>query len=346
MEWDQWELHTDISGMKKAMKRTVRGRRGDDYFNRLLSYFRRKFTERIVKMTPIRDSVFIVKTDKDTYVVKGYPKYSKLKLQETFTATLRQEGFNRTYLYLHHLAYDQLVVNNEFYGCMEYLPPHSIAFSFHSDVNRKEGMELLNEFHRVTAACVKRYKTLLPISNIYEKWKNRLTSFQRNRSVIRYYINEKYIDEIIEWAQWSLKGMENNEKFFLKKPYVILHGDVAHHNFLRDTSGNLNLIDFDLISIGPECLDYLQYANRILPYINWSVDQLFQYPQLKKFSAEKAFLYALAYPTDILREWNRVMKENKMTYSSYYKQVIDLTFDQFHLRRQFIEKLKTMADKL
>jgi thiamine kinase-like enzyme len=332
--------------MKKAMKRTVKGRRGDDYFNRLLSYFRRKFTERIVKMTPIRDSVFIIETDKGMYVIKGYPKYSKLKLQETFTATLRQEGFKRTYLYLQHLAYDQLIFNNEYFGCMEYLSPHQTAFSFHSHVNRKEGLQLLNEFHRVTASCVKRYKTLIPVNNILEKWKSRLASFQKNRPAIRYYINDKYIDEVINWAEWSLKGIESNEKFFLAKPHVILHGDVAHHNFLRDSSGKLNLIDFDLIGIGPECLDYLQYANRILPYINWSADQLFQYPQLKKFATEKAFLYALAYPTDILREWNRVMKDNNTVYSSYYKQVIDLTFDKFQLRRQFIEKLKTMISQL
>ncbi len=296
-------------------------------------------------MTPIRDSVFIVKTEKGSYVIKGYPKYSKLKLQETFTSTLRQEGFKKTYVYLQRLAKEPLVFDREYYGCMEYIPPHPTSFSYHSHVNRKEGLELLNEFHQVTAACVKRYKTLLPVSNIHEKWKNRLVSFKSNRSVIRYYVNERYISEIIGWAEWSLKGMENNAKFFQAKPYVILHGDVAHHNFLRDNSGKLNLIDFDLISIGPECLDYLQYANRILPYLDWSADQLFEYPKMKTFSTEKAFLYALAFPTDILREWNRVMRDNNQPYSSTFKQVIDLTFDQFHLRRQFIEKLKTMVSQ-
>ena len=37
---------------------------------------------------------------------------------------------------------------------------------------------------------------------------------------------------------------------------------------MRTSKGELYLIDFDLISIGPEMADYLQYANRILPFLN------------------------------------------------------------------------------
>ena len=140
--------------------------------------------------------------------------------------------------------------------------------------------------------------------------------------------------------------MKENESFFFKEPYVILHGDVAHHNFLRDTSGNLHLIDFDLIHIGPESIDLLQYANRILPSIDWSIDQLSQYQQISKFLKERAFLYALAFPTDIFREWNRILREKKHENQHHYKYVIELTLNQLYLRRKFVEKLKKKLAKI
>lgn len=145
---------------------------------------------------------------------------------------------------------------------------------------------------------------------------------------------------MLAWAEWSLAGMEKFQQFFKKEPYVILHGDVAHHNFLRDGNGTLRLIDFDLISIGPASYDYLQYANRILPYIDWSFDKLVQYPQIRRFLKEKAFLYALAYPADIFREWNRMIREKSYSDNMKFKQVMDLTINQFYARKKFIEHLK------
>lgn len=95
-----------------------------------------------------------------------------------------------------------------------------------------------------------------------------------NRSSIKYFLDDYIISELISWANWSLAGMVRKRRFFQKEPSVILHGDVAHHNFLRDKNGKLHLIDFDLISIGPPSFDYLQYANRILPSIDWSLGKL------------------------------------------------------------------------
>lgn len=317
---------------------------GDDYFNRLLSYFNRQFKERIIKMVSIRESVFLVKTEKNIYVVKGYSTYNKLKLQETFTSTLRQEGFTKTYLYFDDIIKKPLFFEGEYFGCMEYLQPHPKAFSFHSHKNRLEGLELLEEYYSVTTNFEKRYKSLLSLSDIVEKWTDRYRTFFNNSSFLRYYMKEKYIHEMLMWAHWSLKGMKDNHEFFQKKPFVILHGDVAHHNFLRDASGTLNLIDFDLISIGPKCLDILQYANRILPFLDWSFDLLSKYPQINKYLKEKAFLYALAFPTDIFREWNRTLKHKSHTNSRNYKHVIDLTLGQYYLRKKLVFQLEKIVE--
>lgn len=312
---------------------------GDDYFNRLHSYFKQQFKEPIMKMISIRKSVFFLKTEKNAYVVKGYSKDNKLKLQETFTDTLRQEGFTKSYLFVHHPIKESLFFEGEYFGCMEYLEPHQQAFSFHSSKDRLEGLSLLDEFHRVTSSFASRYKTLIPPNDLPDKWKERLQTFRHTSGRLRFFLDEQMIDELLAWARWSLAGMKQNVGTLTKKPAVILHGDVAHHNFLRDKTGTLHLIDFDLISIGPEWIDTLQYANRILPHIHWNVDQLSQHPQMKTYLREKAFLYALAYPTDIFREWNRIFRDKTYKKRSVCKQVMDLTQDQYSLRKQFVEKI-------
>lgn len=322
------------------MKMQVTKNGGDDYFNRLLSYFKQQFREPIVKMERIRDSVYIVKTMTKKYVVKGYSKYKKLRLQETFTETLHQEGFKKTYHFFQDITKEPLFFEGEYFGCMEFLEPARKDFTFHSHKNRKEGLKLLEEFHQVTATCVSRYNTLLPYSDLLGKWEARLNSFKKYSPKICYQINEQNVNELLDWAQWSLNGMKANENFYSRQPHCILHGDVAHHNFLRDTSDTLHLIDFDLAHIGSPSIDYLQYANRILPSIDWSFDELSKYRQIQGLLKEKGFLYALAFPTDIFREWNRMMREKKYTRQYYYNNVVELTLDQFSLRRKLFEKIK------
>ncbi|MEH7074183.1 phosphotransferase [Neobacillus drentensis] len=316
----------------------------DDYFDRLLSYFQSQFYERIIQMVPIRKAVIYLRTEKNAYVVKGYHTNSRLRLQEAFTATLKKEGFVKTYLFLTPPVREQLFFEGTYFGCMEYIPPNKSVFSFHSHKNRQEGIELLEQFHRTTSSFEARYRTLIPKGHLIEKWAERLNVFSNNLPILEYFINEQFLVEMISWAEWSLQGMENNRSFFQKEPSLILHGDVAHHNFLRDAAGQLNLIDFDLISLGPASFDYLQYANRILPYLDWSFERLSSLKQIKKYLHNAAFLYALAYPADIFREWNRMVREKSYTDHTKYKQVMDLTISQFYARKKFIETLKELLD--
>jgi thiamine kinase-like enzyme len=323
---------------------TIKKRGGDDYFNRLLSYFREQFKEKIVKMVKIREAVFLIRTEKNKYIVKGYSSNRKLVLQETFTATLRNEGFTKSYIYLQAPYKEPLFFEGKYFGCIEYIKPNEKSFSYRTYKNRAEGLELLEEFHHSTAAIEPRYRTLISTSDIQAKWTERSNIFSNNTSLIRYFLKDPFIDEMLDWSNWSLDGMKENCELFLKEPHVILHGDVAHHNFLRDSKGGLNLIDFDLISIGPECLDILQFANRILPHIDWSFEFLAHHKQIHKYLNERAFLYALAFPADIFREWNRMVREKALSDPYKYNQVVELTLGQFYLRRQFVKKLKKHMD--
>ena len=102
-----------------------------------------------------------------------------------------------------------------------------------------------------------------------------------------------------------MEQLEGEHRNFLDQPHCIIHGDVAHHNFIRGKDEALYLIDFDLIGIAPSYLDLLQYSNRILPFtqlvlpLPYLVTNKFQPHEYEKF-----FLTALVFPTDIFREWN------------------------------------------
>jgi thiamine kinase-like enzyme len=314
---------------------------GDDaYFDRLFSYFRSQFTEKITRFVPIKSSVILLETKKQAYIMKGYPAIKRLKLQEALTATLRKEGFSKTYEFLNPPAKEQLFFEGTYFGCIEYIVPNKVEFSFHTQKNRQEGLDLLSQFHNTTKAFEQRYRTLIPYGDLMGKWAERQQIFSNNLPILGYFMKEPFISEMAEWATWSLSGLDRHQASFQKEPNVILHGDVAHHNFLRDIDGRLRLIDFDLVNIGPASFDYLQYANRILPYIDWSFEKLFSHKQLQKYLDNQAFLFALAYPADIFREWNRVIREKTYSNQKIFKQVMTLSIGQFYSRKKFIDKLK------
>lgn len=324
------------------MSMTFNQKGDDEYFIRLLSYLRSQFKENIVEMEPYRKSVILIKTDNNHYMLKGFQTNKRLRLQEAFTSTLRKEGFSKTYLFVHSPIKEPLFFEGTYFGCMEYIPPNKIPFSFHSQKNRQEGLDLLEQFHGVTSSFESRYRTLISKGIIIEKWKDRAKLYSANLPVLKYFINEKILNELMNWANWSLTGMKRHRSLFTNEPFCILHGDVAHHNFLRDSKGTLHLIDFDLISIGPASLDYLQYANRILPSLDWSFDRLAHFSQYENLLKKKAFLYALAFPADIFREWNRLIREGTYRDPQKYNQVMELSVGQFYSRKKFIDSLKVL----
>jgi len=133
--------------------------------------------------------------------------------------------------------------------------------------------------------------------------------------------------------------MIKNKEYFLKKPYCIIHGDVAHHNFILGNDG-LYLIDFDLAKMAPDILDDLQFCNRILPHLDWSLEKLSMYKPLEKNLQEKSFLSALIYPTDLLREWNYFLKyeQGRGRLSSF---MTEITFREFDKREKFVKDVMT-----
>lgn len=313
---------------------------GDDHQNRLLSYLKEQVPFHIHSINRIRSHVFFVKSKKVNFILKGFSSYHRMKLQESFTESLKKEGFNKTYHFLNIFKDPPMLFDKKYYGCLEYITPSKEMFSYYQEKDRLEGLRLLRSFHHRTEKLVNRYQRLIPTFQLIDKWKERTNLFLDNLRIIQFFIKEDYTQELIRWANWSFKGLEKEQGFFNHGNTVILHGDVAHHNFLRNQSNDLSLIDFDLIAIGKEKFDYLQYANRILPYLGWSLLELRKYEGINENLSEKGFLYALAFPTDIMREWNRIIKEKSYNNPKRVRPIIELTTAQFHMRKEFIKEIQ------
>ncbi|RDU35069.1 aminoglycoside phosphotransferase [Neobacillus piezotolerans] len=328
------------------MKARIRGRgpQGDDELtNRLLSYLKKYFPGNVREIIQLRPTVYYVRTSAGEFIIKGYSSFNRLILQENFTELLKTHGFRDTYSYLRPCRKEPFYANGLYFGFIEYIPPHFKQFTFQTESDRAEGLKVLKKFHHVTEKIAGAYNLSIPFANQIGKWEERFARFSANSHVISSILGAEIYDEILGWADWGLNGMKRREAIFSKGTQAILHGDVAHHNFLRSRNGRVNLIDFDLISIGPPVLDYLQYANRILPFMGWSFGALSECDGIKDFLNEVAFLHALVYPTDILREWNRILKGGSLLDGMKAEPVKEMTMHRYSARRKFIKSIQAMV---
>ena len=328
------------------MNITAKYRGDDSNHDRLLSYLNKNLPFQIIQISRIKGDVYKVKTKDFQFVLKEFSSYKRLKTQETFTNSLKMNGFQKTYSFYSFSENKALCFQTKYYGCLEYIDKANEPFRFDTIENCYEGLRLLNEYHQITKKLQGSYKTILPSFHLIEKWQERFALFKRNLPMISFFLEREILRELYAWVEWSLSGIKQEKDTLEIFPKVILHGDVAHHNFLRTSKGDLFLIDFDLISLGPEIADYLQYANRILPYLNWSLKELDEFESFQPFLNQKVFLYGLAFPSDILREWNRLVKEGTFNQIRKIRPVVDLTLNQFEKRKSFMKELERKVQSI
>ena len=66
------------------MNITAKFRGDDSYHDRLLSYLDESLPFQIIEITRIKDEVYKVKAKDLQFVLKGFPSYKRLKIQEAF----------------------------------------------------------------------------------------------------------------------------------------------------------------------------------------------------------------------------------------------------------------------
>ncbi|MET3699969.1 hypothetical protein ABID53_004354 [Bacillus oleivorans] len=316
---------------------------GDDpSHNRLLSFFQANLDEPIKKIHRVRDHIYKIETDLTMYVGKGFSNKASFKKQKWLTKRLQKAGFKKTYQFLKTDMNKGYHYKGKYYGILTWIEHGHPVFRFNSIENCEAGIILLNEFHDHTKKVLAEGNPHFATTNYYQKWVDRFQQFKRNIHIVETLVPSPVIDDILKWGRESLKMIEHRSPQE-KNELVILHGDVAHHNFIRTENNDLFLIDFDLSSAGNPIHDYLQYANRILPFLHWDLNHLTNLPVISQYLRDPYFLKALMYPTDIYREWNRAIKQRLLGQEKWIHNLLNATIEQFEQRSNFFDSLQNMV---
>ena len=314
------------------------------FYTRLLCYLD-DCGFRLKHMEPLRGRVFLVRGEMgEALVMKAFESFDKWAAQMLLSKELRKNGFNRTYAILDEappFEYEGID-----YGAIEYMPPSRERFTFAADEQRREGLGLLEAFHGSGALALPVLRGQIQAFDQLYKWETRLVHFQDLKPLIGQFVRESVLNRWLEWAEWSLAGLKENEQAFSSEDSVIIHGDCAHHNFLRKKDGELALIDFDLIAEAPPIVDFLQYANRILPFLEKPEEELWTFPQLAPYRYNQAFLYALVFPADILREWNRLVSARDPLQNPRLYTLWKNTVEKLGQRESFIRAIRQNLKEL
>ncbi|MGE8206103.1 phosphotransferase [Heyndrickxia sp. NPDC080065] len=316
-----------------------RSRFGDGLEDRLLLYLS-AFTGEVFKsVKKIKTGIWICFTSEREWILKEFSSITKMNNQISFIDHLFKYGFHFTYKF-HPIHREKIFFfENKIFGLIEYIKKE-YSFTYQTSQERNEALILLDHFHKTTAMFLNEFESKLQIFDQIRKWEIRLNEFIVNIPLVKKFIQPYYIEVYLEWAKWSFANMKKHQAYFNKKPNCIIHGDVAHHNFLIGKNQQLYIIDFDLIHLALPNIDYLQFSNRILPNISWSCNELYRYEILKEYLKDKPFLFALVFPTDILREWNRYIKWiNNSKDDGYLKYLDKITIKQFKQRQTFVNEV-------
>jgi thiamine kinase-like enzyme len=291
-------------------------------------------------MRVIKTNVLLLDTSKEQLIVKKFDRSKNVEIQIKLMKKLKDFGFNQVYEFYESLPFFKY--NGELFVFLKYITPSNDYFHFKNFANREQGLKLLSNFHHYTKQILMENSSefnLLKYEQI-EKWEDRSREFKQNVPIIQKYTSLEAVQTYLQIGDFSIEGMKITNHID-KGDMAIIHGDVAYHNFIRNQLGTLYLIDFDLIAIAPPMIDYLQYANRILLHCHFDVEKLMLHKIIANQMKNPFFLYALLFPTDIYREWNRLIRENTF-FSDKIHQMKSLTENQLEQRINFFFQIKTM----
>ncbi|WP_199425659.1 phosphotransferase [Thermaerobacillus caldiproteolyticus] len=305
----------------------------DDTIDRLSFLLEAEYGLHLEKLTVLKPRVWLVHTDEGKWILKGYQTFSEAARQLLFLHSLNQAGFSNAPSIRTTTFQNGIFTFQQAYWILQTYIPHvkRLSFTYESDI--RDGLTLLMKYHTFTEQLVNIpfFRATLPHYHLYEKWWQRYHYFYSHLPFIERVMDKEELAFILECAQYFLHSFSRFAPSLAEEAVTIIHGDVASHNFLRTEEGTVYLIDYDLIVIAPSSIDYLQYASRILPHLQWSMDRLQEFPPFSLWLTKPWFLYALLFPADIMREWRIILQNNRLW-----------TIPYFHERKQFVQKIVHM----
>ncbi len=304
----------------------------------LLTYLNQQKIE-VYEMETIKPKLIKVSTNKGIFMAKQFVNQTRLLMQLEFLQKLQKTGFKGAYTFSDKIK--PFGCKEKSIGFLEYLTKHPRSFTYESYSERLEGLALLTKMHEASELVINDLTIKKYTFSQVSKWRERIEEFSSNIELLKRVIPESVLTEYLRMGEWVLNKMGPYELEDVEEEPVIIHGDLAHHNFFRKDDGELLLIDFDLMAKAPPMIDYLQYANRLLIYNNCSLKEILSFPQFKKYRKNPFFLLGLCFPTDIYREWNRICRDQLWSSNRRLDSLWDITVEDLPKRIYFFRELKS-----
>jgi hypothetical protein len=265
------------------------------------------------KLEQINSNVWKLERDGLFYSVKQYD-FSAIALKvKTVHDTLRSISFP-------HIV---PVLSNEHQ--LTFMQPWlegARSVNFKKRADRTDSLEALMALHETGSIINWPGEPYLHPYPLEAKWEERINRFQNIREECEKYIGKSNFDDIVFYAKNALRLVRKTG--LSEQAETLLHGDVVHHNILRDKYGIIRFIDFDLTCTGPPGTEIALWIHRVLPQIDYDIEFLVnEQPALQNLDDSSKTL--LLYPNEMLREWLHLFTLPKRSQERQVKNLIPFT---------------------
>lgn len=314
-------------------------KRDEIYTNRLSSFLLHDGGLNIASVSAVKPNVFyIVTVAEEAFILKKHYKWTIVKQQWDFFEQLK----NTAIIPFHYYPNGKKIISQDhnYWTISPFIKGDKLQYKHKKD--RDRAVSTLHQFHDNARGI----HVSLPVSKdlFFVRWARRLQSFKKTEQFFKENGFTALYNAIVKSMHFYLKQVkklswEKEEKEAQDCGYW-LHGDVAAHNFIR--YDQTYLIDFDLLTCGSQLYDYIQLAQRFLPYIDWNLDELLAYRMVAEKDIKK-WLTAVSIPSDIIREWLFFLSQGSSSTIKQYLSQLEKTWTK---RQFFLKNVEPMLKSI
>ncbi|MFY0543427.1 phosphotransferase [Brevibacillus sp. H7] len=266
-----------------------------------------------------RRNVFLVKTDRGNWIVKGYKQLEKAEWVTQLAQALQEKGFTHTVHYLSDSSGEKIFpYNDRYFTVMKAIDGRESNNASLYDV--KKAATTLARFHAAAKDFPAPSVTYEGKPALLDKWETRMEQFERIIWDVEQRGPQNRLEQIIlqmaeeikqdgrEVLQSAYKLPLLPEMFASIETGTLAHRDVASHNFLVTERGSCYLIDLDTVGHDMQLVDLVQFMGRMLLLQAYSVHSFLEaieaYSKVHYVSDTQIWMIhqLLRYPDNFLRE--------------------------------------------
>ncbi|WP_421616860.1 phosphotransferase [Brevibacillus sp. TJ4] len=285
----------------------------------LIPSLEKAFRCHIYAVKPKRN-VFLLKTDRGYWILKGYKNVEKAKWVTELSQALRQKGFLHTVQYVSDAEGAKVFpFEDRYYTIMKMIDGKEADNGVLYDV--KKSAETLAHFHLAAQGFPVPYTYAYEgIPALLDKWESRLEQFERITWAIERNGPQNRLESLIQQMegliirdgqhllQQAYKLPLTAEMYTAMERGTLAHRDVASHNFLLTARGNCYLIDLDTVGHDLQLFDVVQLMSRMLLMQEYRLESFVEaieaYNKVNPLNDTQVWTIhqMLRYPDNVLRE--------------------------------------------